>query len=81
MASKLELDRALLFVICIGVRCNGGDNCELRGGRTGCMFDKVDKKFLADVARRRYEKREKTPELQEAMRIINEHFPKSAKVV
>ena len=78
MTSKI--DNALLFVICIGVRCDR-DNCELRGGRTGCMFDKVDKKFLADVARRRYEKREKTPELQEAMRIINEHFPKSAKVV
>ena len=76
----IEINRALLLVICVGVRCDV-DNCELRGGLTGCMFDKVARKSLADIARRRYEKREKTPELQEAMRIINEHFPKSAKVV
>ena len=75
-----EIGRALLLVICVGVRCDH-DNCELRGGRTGCMYDKADKRFLADVARRRYEKREQTPELQEAMRIINECFPRSAKVV
>ena len=78
MASKI--DRALLFVICIGVRCYD-DKCELYRKGIGCAFSAVDKKFLADVARRRYEKREQTPEIQEAMRVINEYFPKSAKVV
>lgn len=76
MASKIE--DALFFVICTGVICNS-DKCELAGN--GCAFYKTDKKILADIARRRYEKREKTPELQEYMRIINEIFPRSAKVV
>ena len=78
MASKIE--DALNFVICCGIRCNY-DKCELDSEGRGCIFGKVDKKFLADVARRRYEKREKTPELQEYMRIINRAFPRSARVV
>lgn len=80
MASKL--DEALWFVICCGVHC-GNDNCELRDGQGVCQFDfdKVDKKFLAGVARRRYAKRRKTQELQEAMRLIDEKFPRGAKVV
>ena len=73
-----KVDDALFFVICTGVICDS-DKCELAGN--GCAFYKTDKKILADIARRRYEKREKTPELQEYMRIINEIFPRSAKVV
>ena len=75
-----EIINALYFVICCGVRCDD-DKCELYRKGIGCAFSAVDKKFLADVARRRYEKREQTPEIQEAMRVINEYFPKSAKVV
>lgn len=76
MASKV--DDALLFVICTGVVCYS-DKCELAGN--SCAFYKTDKKILADIARRRYEKRWKTPELKECMRIINKAFPRGAKVV
>ena len=76
MASKV--DDALLFVICTGVICYS-DKCELAGN--SCAFYKTDKKILADIARRRYEKREKTPSLEECMRIINKAFPRGAKVV
>lgn len=78
MASKI--DDALYFVICNGIRC-GYDKCELDSEGQGCMFSRADKRFLADIARRRYEKREKTPRLQEWMQIINKAFPRSAKVV
>lgn len=73
-----SVDEALSFVICNGVQCYF-DECELAGNC--CAFCITDKKILADIARRRYEKREKTPELQEYMRIINEIFPRGAKVV
>ena len=76
MASKV--DDALLFVICTGVICDS-DKCELAGN--GCAFYKTDRKILADIARRRYEKREKTPKLEKYMRIINKAFPRGAKVV
>ena len=76
MASKV--DDALLFVICTGVVCYS-DKCELAGN--SCAFYKTDKKILADIARRRCEKRLKTPELKECMRIINRAFPRGAKVV
>lgn len=76
MASKV--DDAFFFVICNGVRC-GYDECELAGN--GCKFGRTDKRILADIARRRYEKREKTPRLQEWMRVINKAFPRGAKVV
>lgn len=77
-----EIDSALDFVICCGVHCSD-DNCELCDCQGACIFDfeRLDKKILADVARRRYEKREKTPELKECMRIINKAFPQSARVV
>ena len=73
-----KVDQAFFLVICNGVRCDS-DECELAG--TGCEFGRVDKKILADIARRRYEKRWKTPELKECMRIINRAFPRGAKVV
>ena len=73
-----SVDDALLFVICTGVICYS-DKCELAGN--SCAFYKTDKKILADIARRRYEKRWKTPELKECMRIINRAFPRGAKVV
>ena len=73
-----SVDQAFFLVICNGVRCDS-DECELAG--TGCAFGRTDKKILADIARRRYEKREKTPSLQECMRIINKAFPRGAKVV
>ena len=76
MASKV--DDALLFVICTGVMCYS-DNCELAGNC--CAFCGTDKRILADIARRRYEKREKTPKLEKYMRIINKAFPRGAKVV
>ena len=76
MASKV--DDALLFVICTGVMCYS-DDCELAGN--SCAFGRTNKKILADIARRRYEKREKTPCLQECMQIINNAFPRGAKVV
>lgn len=73
-----KVDDAFFFVICNGVRCDS-DECELAGN--GCAFGRTDKKILADIARRRYEKREKTSFLQECMQIINKAFPRSAKVV
>ena len=73
-----SVDQAFFFVICNGIRCDF-DECELAG--TGCEFGRTDKKILADIARRRYEKREKTPSLEECMRIINKAFPRGAKVV
>lgn len=73
-----KIDDAFFFVICNGVRCNF-DECELAGN--GCAFGRTDKRILADIARRRYEKREKTPRLQEWMQIINKAFPRGAKVV
>lgn len=82
------VDQAFFLVICNGVRCDFDecelvrrdfDECELAG--TGCAFGRTDKKILADIARRRYEKREKTPSLEECMRIINKAFPRGAKVV
>ena len=73
-----SVDQAFFFVICNGIRCDS-DECELAG--TGCEFGRTDKKILADIARRRYEKRWKTPELKECMQIINKAFPRSAKVV
>lgn len=73
-----SVDQAFFFVICNGVRCDY-DECELAGN--GCAFGRTDKKILADIARRRYEKREKTPCLQECMQIINKAFPRGAKVV
>ena len=73
-----SVDQAFFFVICNGIRCDS-DECELAG--TGCEFGRTDKKILADIARRRYEKREKTPLLQECMQIINKAFPRSARVV
>ena len=73
-----SVDQALFFVICNGVRCDF-DECELAG--TGCEFGITDKKILADIARRRYEKREKTPMLEECMKVINKAFPRGAKVV
>ena len=73
-----SVDDALFFVICTGVICDS-DKCELAGN--GCAFYKTDKKILADIARRRYEKREKTPSLEECMRVINKAFPRSAEVV
>ena len=72
------VDQAFLFVICNGVRCYF-DDCELAGN--GCAFGRTDKKILADIARRRYEKREKTPKLEECMLVINKAFPRGAKVV
>lgn len=73
-----SVDQAFFLVICNGVHCDF-DDCELAG--TGCAFGRTDKKILADIARRRYEKREKTPCLQEYMQIINKAFPRGAKVV
>ena len=73
-----KVDDALFFVICTGVICDY-DECELAG--TGCAFGRTDKKILADIARRRYEKRQKTPKLEECMRVINKAFPRGAKVV
>ena len=73
-----SVDEAFSLVICNGVRCDF-DDCELAGN--GCAFGRTDKKILADIARRRYEKRWKTPELKECMRIINKAFPRSARVV
>ena len=73
-----SVDQAFFFVICNGVRCDF-DDCELAGNR--CAFGITDKKILADIARRRYEKREKTPMLEECMQIINKAFPRSARVV
>ena len=72
------VDQAFFFVICNGVRC-GYDECELAGNC--CAFGMTDKKILADIARRRYEKREKTQRLEECMQIINKAFPRGAKVV
>ena len=73
-----KIDDAFFFVICNGIRCDY-DECELAGN--GCAFGRTDKKILADIARRRYEKREKTPKLEKYMRIINKAFPRCAKVV
>lgn len=73
-----KVDDAFFFIICNGVRCDF-DECELAG--CGCAFGRTDKKILADIARRRYEKREKTPRLEECMRVINNAFPRGAKVV
>lgn len=73
-----KVDDAFFFVICNGVRCDS-DECELAG--CDCAFGRTDKKILADIARRRYEKREKTPRLEECMRVINKASPRSAKVV
>ena len=73
-----KIDDAFFFVICNGIRCDY-DECELAGN--GCAFDRTDKKILADIARRRYEKREKTPSLQECMQIINKAFQRGGKVV
>ena len=73
-----KIDDAFFFVICNGIRCDY-DECELAGN--GCAFGRTDKKILADIARRRYEKREKTPKLEKYMRIINKAFPRGAKVV
>ena len=73
-----KVDDAFFFVICNGVRCDS-DECEL--AENGCAFGRTDKKILADIARRRYEKREKTPRLEECMRVINKAFPRGAKVV
>ena len=73
-----SVDEAFSFVICNGVQCYF-DECELAGNC--CAFCITDKKILADIARRRYEKREKTPSLEECMRIINKAFPRGAKVV
>lgn len=73
-----KVDDAFFFVICNGVRCDS-DECELAGN--GCKFGITDKRILADIARRRYEKREKTPRLEECMRVINKAFSRSAKVV
>ena len=73
-----KVDDALFFVICTRVICDS-NKCELAGN--GCSFYKTDKKILADIARRRYEKREKTPSLEECMQIINKAFPRSARVV
>ena len=72
------VDQAFFFVICNGVRCDS-DDCELAGNC--CEFCITDKRILADIARRRYEKREKTPSLEECMQIINKAFPRSARVV
>lgn len=73
-----SVDEAFFFVICNGIRCSY-DECELAGN--DCKFCRTDKKILADIARRRYEKREKTPRLEECMRVINKAFPRGAKVV
>ena len=73
-----SVDQAFFFVICNGVRCDF-DDCELAGNC--CTFSITDKKILADIARRRYEKREKTPMLEECMLVINRAFPRGAKVV
>lgn len=73
-----KVDDALLFVICTGVICDS-DKCELVGN--GCAFGRTDKRILADIARRRYEKREKTPRLEKCMKVINKAFPRGAKVV
>lgn len=72
------VDQAFFLVICNGVGCDF-DDCELAGNC--CAFERTDKKILADIARRRYEKREKTPSLEECMRVINKAFPRSAEVV
>ena len=72
------VDQAFFFVICNGVRC-GYDECELAGN--SCAFSRTDKRILADIARRQYEKREKTPILEECMNVINKAFPRGAKVV
>ena len=72
------VDQAFRFVICNGVRCDS-DECELVGN--GCAFGRTDKRILADIARRRYEKREKTPRLEKCMKVINKAFPRSAEVV
>ena len=72
------VDQAFFFVICEGVRC-GLDECEL--AENYCAFGRTDKRILADIARRRYEKREKTPKLEECMLVINKAFPRGAKVV
>lgn len=72
------VDQAFSLVICSGVRCDF-DECELAG--CGCEFGRTDKKILADIARRRYAKREKTPSLEECMKVINKAFPRGAKVV
>lgn len=73
-----KIDDAFFFVICNGIRCSY-DECELAGN--GCKFCRTDKRILADIARRRYEKREKTPRLEECMLVINKAFPRGAKVV
>ena len=73
-----SVDQAFFFVICNGVRCDS-DDCELAGNC--CAFSITDKKILADIAHRRYEKREKTPMLEECMLVINRAFPRGAKVV
>ena len=73
-----SVDQAFFFVICNGVRCDF-DDCALAGNC--CAFSITDTQILADSPRRRYEKREQTPMLQECMRIINKAFPRGAKVV
>ncbi len=73
-----SVDEAFSLVICNGVQCYF-DECELAGN--SCALSRTDKKILADIARRRYEKREKTPELEECMLVINKAFPRGAKVV
>ena len=73
-----KIDDAFFFVICNGVRCDS-DDCELAGN--GCAFGRTDKKILADIARRRYAKREKTPALKKWMQVIDKAFPRGAKVV
>lgn len=73
-----SVDEAFSLVICNGVRCYL-DKCEL--AEDCCVFDMTDKKILADIARRRYEKRQKTPKLEECMNVINKAFPRGAKVV
>lgn len=73
-----SVDEAFFFVICNGVRCDS-DDCELAGN--GCAFGRTDRRILADIARRRYAKREKTPGLEKCMNVINKAFPRGAKVV
>lgn len=73
-----SVDEAFSLVICNGVQCYF-DECELAGNC--CAFCITDKKILVDIARRRYEKREKTPSLEECMRVINNAFPRETGVI
>lgn len=79
----MTLESAFRIVVCMGVHCTD-DNCACRTD-SGCLYSTLNKRKLAEIAKKRYAERRKqgrtTAKTIEAMQVINENYPDRAKVV